>query len=99
MKNILKTLKGLMLDGDAVLNPIYEGISAVGPIAISLVFVLSLFYGIFLGSKYAKATTAEEKANTQKILVNFIIGVVVILILIGLIYALRGPIADFINGQ
>lgn len=99
MKKIFETFRNLLLDGDAVLNPVYEGISAVGPIALSLVFVLSLFYGIFLGTKYAKATSAEEKANTQKTLVNFIVGVVIIIVLIGVIYALREPLAAFINGE
>ncbi len=89
----------LMLDGDAVLNPVYEGISTVGPIAISVVLVLSLFYGIFLGVKYAKSESADQKANTLKTLVNFVIGAVIVLVLISIIYAIRGPIADFINGE
>ncbi len=99
MNSFLRIIKNLTLDGDAVLNPVYEGISTVGPIAISLVLVLSLFYGIFLGVKYAKAEDAGQKANTLKTLVNFVIGAVVVLILIGIIYAIRGPLADFINGD
>jgi len=98
MFKFLENVANLMLDGDAVLNPIYEGITAIGPVAISFVLVLSLFYGIFLGVKYAKAKDASEKANTQKTLVNFVIGAVIVLILIGVVYAIRGPIADFING-
>lgn len=93
----LSNIKNLICDGDAVLNPVYEGISAVGPIAISLVLVLSLFYGILLGTKYAKATDASQKANLQKTLINFIIGAVIVLILICIIYAIREPLADFIN--
>ncbi len=88
-----------MLDGDAVLNPVYEGITAVGPIAMSVVLLLSLFYGVFLGAKYAKCEDASQKANIQKTLVNFIIGAVIVLMLIAIVYALRSPIADFINGQ
>ena len=33
--------------GEAVLNPIYEGLSLIGPYALSVVLVLSIFYGIF----------------------------------------------------
>jgi len=99
MNSFFGIIKSLVLDGDAVLNPVYEGISTVGPIAISLVLVLSLFYGIFLGVKYAKAEDAGQKANALKTLVNFVIGAVIVLVLIGIVYAIRGPLADFINGN
>ena len=99
MSLIFRNIKNLILDGDAVLNPVYEGISTVGPIALSLVLVLSLFYGIFLGTKYAKAEDASAKANALKTLVNFVIGAVIVLILIGIIYAIREPLAKFINGD
>lgn len=83
--------------GEGVLNPIYEGITLIGPYAISLVLVLSIFYGIFLGVKYAKAQDESEKANAQKTLVNFIIGAVVVLVLISVLYAIRAPLAEWIN--
>lgn len=98
MKKIFENIFNIMLDGDAVLNPVYEGISTVGPIAISVVLLLSLFYGIFLGVKYAQSQDASQKANNQKILVNFIIGAVIVLILIAVVYAIREPLANFING-
>ena len=99
MKSLVLNFLSVLLDGEAVLNPIYEGITVVGPIAMSVVLILSMFYGLFLGVKYAKAEKADEKANTQKILVNFIIGVVIVLILIAVIYAIREPLAAFINGD
>ena len=99
MRNLLRQIKSIMLDGEAVLNPVYEGITIIGPIAISLVLVLSMIYGIFLGVKYAKATSADEKANNQKTLINFIVGAVIVLILIVIIYAIREPLADYINGE
>lgn len=98
MNLIFGIMKNLICDGDAVLNPVYEGISTVGPIAISLVLVLSIFYGIILGTKYAKAEDAGQKANLQKTLVNFVIGAVIVIILICIVYAIRKPLSDFING-
>ena len=97
MRKYLSNFLSILLDGEAVLNPIYEGITVVGPIAISVVLILSMFYGLFLGVKYAKAEKADEKANTQKVLVNFIIGAVIVLILIAVIYAIREPLAEFID--
>ena len=98
MKKFLNSIS-LLLDGDAVLNPLYEGISVVGPIAITVVLMLSIFWGIFLGVKYAKAEKADDKANAQKILINFVIGAVVVIILLFILFALRGPLTDFINGE
>lgn len=95
---IFKVLYSVIASGgDEVLNPIYGGISVVGPYAISVVAALSLFYGIFLAVKYAKCQTVEEKVNAQKTLINFIIGAVVVIVLICVLYAIREPLADFIN--
>lgn len=91
-------IKAVMLDGNEVVSPLYEGISMVGPYAISIVGVLSLFYGIFLGVKYAQADDAATKANLQKTLVNFCIGAVIVLALISVLYAIRGPLAKWIDG-
>ncbi len=91
-------VKAVLLDGNEVVSPLYEGISMVGPYAISVVGVLSLFYGIFLGVKYAQADDAATKANLQKTLVNFCIGAVIVLTLISVLYAIREPLARWIDG-
>ena len=83
--------------GEGVLNPIYEGMSLVGPYAIGVVVALSTFYGIFMGAKYAKAENEADKLNAQKTLVNFIIGAVTVIILLSVLYAIRGPLAAWIN--
>lgn len=97
--DILGVLKSLILAGagEEVLNPVYEGMTMVGPYAIGVVLGLSIFYGIFLAVKYSKCQTAEEKLNAQKTLINFIIGAVVVIVLIGVLYAIRQPLADLIN--
>ncbi len=95
---MLKMLSSYLLDGSSVVNPIYSGLSLVGPYAIGVVMALCLFYGVFLGVKYAKATEEDEKANAQKTLINFIIGAIVVLVLLCVLYAIREPLANFISG-
>ena len=70
----------------------------VGPYALGVVFALSLFYGIFLSVKYARCQAEDERLNAQKTLVNFIIGLGIVILLICILFAIRGPLATFING-
>ncbi|MBQ8451155.1 MAG: hypothetical protein IJ538_00015 [Clostridia bacterium] len=84
-------------DGNSVVNPIYEGMTLVGPYAMGVVALLTLFYGVFLGVKYAKAEDEAEKANVQKTLKNFLIGAFSVIVLLAILYVIRGPIAGFIN--
>jgi len=98
MKVFYSLFKSFLLKtGEDVVSPIYDGITLIGPIAMGVVLALSVFWAIFLGAKYAKAEDATEKDNLHKVLVNFIIGAVTILILIAIIYAIRRPLADFID--
>ena len=98
MKVFYSLFKSFLLKtGEDVVSPIYDGITLIGPIAMGVVLALSVFWAIFLGAKYAKAEDATEKDNLHKVLVNFIIGAVAILILIAIIYAIRKPLADFID--
>ena len=87
---------GFLLAKDT-LNPIYEGISNVGPYALAVVSLLSLFYGIMLGVKYAQADSEEKKRNLHQTLINFIIGAVTIIILISILYAIREPLANWMS--
>lgn len=83
--------------GEGVVNPIYGGLTLVGPYAIGVVTALSIFYGIFLGVKYAKAENEADKLNAQKTLVNFLIGAVVVVVLISVLYAIREPLGRWID--
>ena len=83
--------------GEGVLNPIYEGLTLVGPYALSIVAVLSIFYGIFLGVKYAQAEDEATKANMQKTLINFVIGAITIWVLLAVLYAIRKPLGQWIT--
>lgn len=83
--------------GDAVLNPIYEALTLIGPYALSVVLALSLFYGIFLGVKYAQAEDEATKANMQKTLINFVIGAIAVWVLLAVLYAIREPLGRWIT--
>ena len=63
----------LASSGEGVLNPIYAGITLIGPYALSVVAALSIFYGIFLAVRYAKSQSEDERANAQKTLINDIV--------------------------
>ena len=97
--NIISSLYSLLLagTGEDVVNPIYEGMTLIGPYAIGVVLTLSLFYGVFLAVKYAQAEDATAKVGAQKTLINFIIGAVIVMVLIVVLYAIRQPLADYIN--
>ena len=99
MKFFFSQIKAFLLKtGDDVISPLYDGITLIGPYAISIVLSLSIFWGIFLGVKYAKAEDAAEKANLHQVLVNFLIGAFAVLVLIAIIYAIRAPLAALIDG-
>jgi len=99
MNRFLSLIKSFLLsEGDDVVSPLYDGITLIGPYAIAVCLTLSIFWGVFLGVKYAKAEDPGEKENLHKVLVNFCIGAVTVLILIAVIYAIREPLARYIDG-
>ena len=83
--------------GQNVIGPIYEAFNLIGPYALSILLVLSIFYGIFLGVKYAKAEDAAAKANTLTTLKNFLIGFFIIIVLYAILYAIHDPLAQWID--
>lgn len=100
MINVLNnalTIFSFVADGQSVLNPIYGALKIIGPYAIAVVLVLSIFYGIFLGVKYAQAEDEATKANLQKTLINFIIGAVVVVLLISILAVIREPLGNWIT--
>ena len=101
MGRMLNRIRQYLLQtrGDDVVSPLYDGITTIGPIAISVCLILSIFWGIFLGVKYAKAEDPGEKENLHKILVNFCIGAVAIIVLIGIVYAIRKPLVALIDSE
>lgn len=100
MNKCLSKIRMLVLSGaEDVVSPLYDGITLVGPYAIGVCVILSAIWAIFLGVKYAKAEDAGEKANLHKVLVNFCIGAVLVLVLLSIVYAIRGPLVRYINAD
>ena len=98
MKSFLSNILYLLLsEGEEIVSPLYDGITLIGPYAIGACIMLSSLWALFLGVKYAKAEDAGEKANLHKVLVNFCIGAVVVLVLLLMIYAVREPLVAYIG--
>lgn len=97
LSSIFFMLDAVQKQDHAAVSPLYKGIDLIGPYAISIIGMLSLFYGVFLGVKYAKSETADQKANAQKTLINFVIGAVVVMVLISVLYAIREPLSNWIT--
>ena len=73
-------------------DPVYAAIDLLGPYVLGVCAVLSIIYGIILGVKLAKAEDTEERKKVQKTLINFIIGAVSVLLLLVILYAIRGSL-------
>lgn len=97
MNKILCGFINIICNGDEAISPIYNAITLIGPYAMGVVSLLGVIYGIIMGTKYAKAEDSQQRAALQKGLVNGIIGFLTVLFLIILLYALKAPIADFMD--
>lgn len=84
-------------DAESSLDPIYQALSTIGPYAIAVVLICTILYGIIFGVKFAKAEGNEDKAKLQKALINGLIGFITVLILIIILYAIRGPLSEWMN--
>ncbi len=83
--------------GASAVDPLYNAISLIGPYALGVVIALGAIYGVIVGYRFAKAKDTEERAKMQKILVNGCIGFFAIIVLIGILYAIRGPLSRWMN--
>ena len=96
ISNVLNIL-GAGTGGDQAVDPLYEAISTIGPYAIGVICILGILYGIILGVKFAKSEDSKERAALQKALVNGVVGFLAILVLVVIVYAIRGPLVDYMN--
>lgn len=80
-------------------SPIYEFLDAFGPVLISMLIGVGALYCIILGVQYAKAEKGEEREVAKKKAVNAAIGFGVIIILVVLLYAFRGPLTEMLNNN
>lgn len=93
--NVLKLLGAS--DAESSLDPIYQALSTIGPYAIAVILVCTVLYGVIFGVKFAKAESNEDKAKLQKALINGLIGFITVAVLIVILYAIRGPLAEWMN--
>ena len=80
-----------------VLDPTYKALSIIMPVALGIVLLAGTIYAVVLGVQYSKSETADDRNKARKKLINAIIGFGVVLVLLAVLYAIRGPLADFIN--
>jgi len=84
--------------GNATLDPVYDMLKVLLPSAMGIVFAVGVIYGIVLGVQYSKASGAEEREKIKKRIISAVIGIVVIIALLGILFAIRGPISELMKG-
>ena len=92
--NLYLSIKTFLAADSAVTSPLFKFIDLVGPYAIAVVLTLSLIYSIILGTRYSKAESTDDRKKAQKQLVSFVIGALVVLLLLVILYAIRGNLAE-----
>jgi len=95
--SIFKNVVNLIMDAEGAIDPLYQAVTEIGPYAIGIVAVLGLFYAIILGVKFSKANGTDETQAAKKQLINAIIGIVAVIVLLSILYAIREPLIDWAN--
>lgn len=83
--------------GNATLDPIYNLLTVLLPSAMGIVFAVGTIYGIVLGVQYSKAASADEREKVKKRLISMTIGVVMVIVLLGILFALRQPLTNILS--
>jgi len=84
-------------DGNAVVDPLYNALNIILPAAMGIVLLSGTLYAVALGVQYSRAEDSEKRNAAKKKMVNAIIGFGIALVLIAVLYAIRGPIVKLIN--
>lgn len=84
-------------DSSGVVSPIYQFLDAFGPALIGILIGVGSLYCIILGVQYAKAEKGEERDTAKKKAVNAAISFGVIIILIVVLYAMRGTFVQLLS--
>lgn len=85
-------------DNGAV-SPIYDFLDSFGPVLIAMLVGIGALYCIILGVQYAKAEKGDERDVAKKKAINACVSFLVIIILVVLLYAFRGPITQMLNSN
>ena len=98
MFSLFNKFMSLLGSAEDAVDPLYDAITQIGPYAIGVVCLLGMIYSIILGVKYAKAENAQEVEAAKKQLINAIIGIFSIVVLLMILYAIRGDLVAWANG-
>ena len=104
--NLICKVNKFLLEGDAEVtysdynssvSPIYDFLDTFGPFIISIILCLGVIYCIVLMVRYVKEEDAGKRDGVTKQAINAVISVGVVLLLIVLLYALRGMFISAMN--
>lgn len=96
MFNIL--LAGSGPNIEQAMSPVYTFFSVVMPILLGVVFLIGTIKCISLGIAYSKSDENGTHEKAKKDLINAIVGFVIIFVLIGVMYLLKTPIIEWLEG-
>ena len=90
---------------DGKVSTSYKGIvpilnlidSALIPILIVLV-AAGTIYSVILGVNMARADSSEKREEAKKRLINFLIGIVIVIVLIAIMYVLAAQLPNILTG-
>ena len=78
-------------------SPIYDFLDTFGPLLIGMLLGVGVLYCVVLGVQYARAEKGDERDVAKKKAINAGVSFAVIIILVVLLYAFRGPITSMLN--
>ena len=84
-------------EDSAVVDPLYKALDIILPVALAIILLSGTLYSIAIGVQYSRASDAAGRATAKKKLINAIIGFGIVLVLMVILYAIRGPIVQLIN--
>lgn len=82
---------------DGAISPIYDFLDTFGPFLIGMLLAVGTLYCVILGVQYAKAEKGDERDTAKKKAVNAGISFGVIIILVVILYGMRGAFTELIS--
>ncbi|MGN1258626.1 MAG: hypothetical protein ACI4T8_00070 [Christensenellales bacterium] len=84
-------------DYNSSVSPIYEFLDTFGPYLIGVLTGVAVIYCVVLGVGYAKAEESKDREVAKKKLISAAISFGLVILLIVLLYALRGTFVELMN--
>ena len=84
---------------DGTVSPIYDFLDNFGPLLIGMLLGVGSLYCIILGVQYAKAEKGDDRDVAKKKAVNAAISFLVIIILVAVLYGMRGTFLELASGN